>query len=244
MFLEDSNVKHAYTTAKEGSFADRMAYSARLKIYRILSKRIDLESLGTIIDVGVTANRALVLSNFFEKLYPYPDRITAFSNDDASWMEDEYAGLKFVQGTALDLPFEDNTFDLVFSSAVIEHVGSYQNQSRFISECFRVAKKYVFITTPNRYYPIELHTLLPLIHWLPKKVHRKTLKVLGKDFFALEENLNLLTRGGLRGLCKANGVENYEILTSRFFCFLSNLLLLAWKRVFSLPDTLLFPQTQ
>ena len=26
-----------------------------------------------------------------------------------------------------------------------------------------------FITTPNRFYPIEFHTKLPLIHWIQKK---------------------------------------------------------------------------
>ncbi|MDR2578300.1 MAG: methyltransferase domain-containing protein [Chitinispirillales bacterium] len=224
-----SNIEYAYTSAKENSLADKMAYSARQRIYSILSQKINLENLNTIIDVGVTANRALILSNFFEKLYPYPERITALSNDDAGWMEDEYKGLKFVQGTALDMPFEDSTFDLVFSSAVIEHVGSYENQSKFIGECFRIAKKHIFITTPNRYYPIELHTLLPLIHWLPKNIHRKLLRFIGKDFFALEENLNLLTRGGLRGLCEGNGIKRYKILSSTFFGLPSNLLLVAEK---------------
>jgi hypothetical protein len=54
---------------------------------------------------------------------PDPDRIIAFSNQDAGWMEDEYKGLKFVKGTALEMPFESERFDRVLSSAVIEHVG-------------------------------------------------------------------------------------------------------------------------
>jgi len=87
-------------------------------------------------------------------------------------MEKEYKGLKFKQGNALSTPFADNSFELVFSSAVIEHVGSLENQNQFIKELVRISKKYVFITTPNRYYPIEFHTILPIIHWLPKKIHR------------------------------------------------------------------------
>jgi hypothetical protein len=224
-----SDLNHTYITASSGSLVDRMAYSARLKIYKILSQKIDLEGLGSIIDVGVTADKSLEMSNFFEKLYPYSDRITAFSNDDASWMEGEYFGLRFVRGTALDIPFEDNTFDLVFSSAVIEHVGSVENQSKFISECFRIAKRYVFITTPNRFYPVEFHTLLPFIHWLPKNHHRWILKLLGKPFFALEENLNLLTRGGLARLCVENGIKNFRILSSSFLGVPSNLLLVGEK---------------
>ncbi|MDR1740563.1 MAG: class I SAM-dependent methyltransferase, partial [Synergistaceae bacterium] len=51
-------------------------------------------------------------------------------------------------------PFKDGEFDLVFSSAVIEHVGSFERQTRFISEAARVSGRYVFITTPNRWFPV------------------------------------------------------------------------------------------
>jgi ubiquinone/menaquinone biosynthesis C-methylase UbiE len=127
------------------------------------------------------------------------------------------------------MPFENNTFDLVFSSAVIEHVGSNINQSKFISECYRVAKKYIFITTPNRYYPIELHTAIPLIHWLPKNIHRKILKIIGKDFFAEEANLNLMAKNDLKKICNENGIKKYKILTAYFLGFPSNLLLMIEK---------------
>jgi hypothetical protein len=50
-----------------------------------------------------------------------------------------------------------------------------------------------FITTPNRWYPIEFHTVLPLVHWLPPDTFRALLKKLKMDFYAQESNLNLLT---------------------------------------------------
>jgi len=220
---------NVYSTAKEKSLLDKAAYNTRVKIYKILSKSIDLEKLDSIIDVGVTADKSQISSNFFENLFPMPEKITAFSDQDASWMEKEYKGLKFVQGTALDMPFENNAFDLVFSSAVIEHVGSNINQSKFICECYRVAKKYVFITTPNRYYPIELHTAIPLIHWLPKGIHRKMLRIMGKDFFAEEANLNLLTKSELKRICKENGIKNNKIRMAYFLGLPSNLLLMIEK---------------
>jgi ubiquinone/menaquinone biosynthesis C-methylase UbiE len=198
-------------------------------MYKILSKIIDLENLSSIIDVGVTADRTQISSNFFENLYPMPEKITAFSDQDASWMENEYKGLKFKQGTALEIPFENNTFELVFSSAVIEHVGSNSNQSKFIFECFRIAKKYVFITTPNRYYPIEVHTAIPLLHWLPKSIYRNILKLIGLNFFALEENLNLLTMKELKKICEENEIKKYKILTVKFLGLPSNLLLMIEK---------------
>jgi SAM-dependent methyltransferase len=221
---------YTYSTATRGSLADKAAYNTRLKMYKILSDIIDLEKMESIIDVGVTADKEEISSNFFENLYPYSERITAFSDQDASWMENEYKGLKFKQGTALEMPFENNTFDLVFSSAVIEHVGSQINQHKFISECFRISKKYIFITTPNRYYPIELHTAIPLIHWLPKRVHRKILKIMGKrSFFSYEENLNLLTKNDIKKLCKENNINQYKILTVNFLGLPSNILLMIEK---------------
>jgi len=41
---------------------------------------------------------------------------------------------------------------------------------------------------------VELHTILPLIHYLPPPIHRALLRRLGFEFFAKEENLNLLDK--------------------------------------------------
>lgn len=46
-----------------------------------------------------------------------------------------------------DLPFPDDTFDVVTCVDVIEHVEDY---NRLIKEMLRVSKKGVFISTPNR----------------------------------------------------------------------------------------------
>ena len=58
----------------------------------------------------------------------------------------------------------------------------------------KLSKKFFVITTPNRFYPIDFHTKIPFIHWLPKKIHRKILKLFGLNYFAKEENLNLLSK--------------------------------------------------
>lgn len=68
------------------------------------------------------------------------------------------------------LPFHDAAFDIVFSNSVIEHVGSHL-QSQFASEIARVGR-YYWVQTPNRAFPVELHLMLPLIHYLPKPLQR------------------------------------------------------------------------
>jgi len=217
--------ENTYSSGKEQSWRDRAELSARMKIYEALAKRVPLDALKSIIDVGATADNKKDSSNFFEKTFPNPERITALSDQDASWMEDEWPGLKFVQGNALNMPFDDRAFDLVFSNAVIEHVGSRENQAAFIRECLRISKKYVFITTPNRYYPIELHTVLPLLHWLPVRVYRRILRILGKSFFAEESNLNLLSRRNIRNIMEEHKGVSYSLDTIRFLGFKSNILL-------------------
>ena len=70
------------------------------------------------------------------------------------------------------LPFEDGAFDVVFSNSVIEHVGTYADQRRFAEEVARVGRQY-WVQTPNRRFPIELHLMLPLVHFLPKRWQRR-----------------------------------------------------------------------
>jgi hypothetical protein len=220
--------ENTYSALKPRSLGERAVLSARMKMYRLLEREIPINDMGAILDAGATADRESDSSNFFEKMYPHPERITALSDQDASWLTDG-KGVRFIRGDALDMPFGDDTFDLVFSSAVIEHVGRRENQARFIRECVRVSRKYVFITTPNRYYPIELHTALPLLHWLPPQTYRNILARINKPFFAREENLNLMCKKDLVAMMNKIGHAGYKIKHIRFLGFKSNLLLIIRK---------------
>ena len=208
-----------------GSPGAKMAFRIRKKIYSKLAECVELENLEKILDVGVTADAEAAYSNFFECFYPYKDRITALSDQEASGLENIFPGLKFVQGDGCNLPFGDKEFDLVFSSAVLEHVGSLARQKKFIAEAVRCSKKYVFLTTPNRYHLFEFHTYLPLLHWLTKKWLRAILKILGLDYLSKEENLNLLDRRTLHRICNELGIANYTIQHVNFLGLPSNLLL-------------------
>jgi hypothetical protein len=69
------------------------------------------------------------------------------------------------------LPFRDKAFDVVFSNSVIEHVGARADQQRFADEVRRVGRAY-WIQTPNRLFPVELHLMLPFVHYLPKRAQQ------------------------------------------------------------------------
>jgi 2-polyprenyl-3-methyl-5-hydroxy-6-metoxy-1,4-benzoquinol methylase len=111
-----------------------------------------------------------------------------------------YPGLQFIQVQPdRPLPFRDKEFDIVFSNAVIEHVGNTEQQCAFVTEACRVGRR-VFITTSNRWFPIEHHTSVPLLHYLPKSVYREILRHTALKYWSDERNLNLLTLAEFRSL--------------------------------------------
>ena len=216
--------------SNNNSLMNNISYTKRKEMFDVLQKLLDFEKLDTVLDVGATADKLHPESNFFEQFFPQKNKITAVSNQDAKFLETEYPGLTFVQGNGLDMPFKDNNFDLVFSSAVLEHVGSFEKQRKFFDECLRVSKKYVFLTTPNRFYPVDFHTYLPFAHWLPKKLHRKILNLIGQKELALEENLNLLSKKDIKLMQQSlTQVKSCKIFSIKLLGITSNWILFVEK---------------
>jgi len=215
-----------YNTARPESLAIRIANSSRFAMYRMFEDAFPASEADVVLDVGATSDDKYASSNYFELLYPHKHRITAAGIDDASFLESRYPGLKFVHANALALPFEDRAFDYVHSSAVLEHVGNAANQQRMVAECVRVARKGIFLTTPNRWFPVEFHTQLPLLHWLPKPWFRSILRSLGQRELAREENLNLMTSAELRRAARGLEGWSFRIVHHRLLGFNSNLILI------------------
>jgi hypothetical protein len=219
-----------YNLAAADSLPVKVATLQRRRMYERFTRVVGARQNYTILDVGVTADRSYSSSNYLEAWHPFRERITAVGVDDASFLEREYRGLSFVRANGLQLPFRDRSFDVVHSSAVLEHVGNFDNQVRLISECIRVANRALFMTTPNRWFPVEFHTVLPLVHWLPKSYFRTIMRKTGREFFAEEANLNLMSRNDLsRGAAAAIDpvAWNYWVEVMSLVGWPSNLLLIA-----------------
>jgi SAM-dependent methyltransferase len=158
-----------------------------------------------VVDVGVgdtgfgTEPGVASSHNFFEALYPWPERITAVSDVPLPTFAREFPQVRCVTASGTELPFEDDAFDIAFSNAVIEHVGSREEQRRFVAELCRVAPR-VFVSTPNRWFPVETHTLVPLAHWLPRRAADRVMGALRRENW---RRVELLTRDDLLDLFPA-----------------------------------------
>jgi len=97
--------------------------------------------------------------------------VTALNLDGSASSAAE-PGFVQVRGDARSMPqYADQSFDLCFSNSVIEHVGTLYDQMAMAREVRRVSKAYL-VQTPNRYFPLEPHFLLPLWQFYPKALRR------------------------------------------------------------------------
>ncbi len=226
-----SGVNAQYNVAAPDSLPVRIAAHQRRKMYAALLAAFPPIAEQTVVDVGVTSDRTYDHSNYLVAWYPHKARVTAVGLDDARFLETEHPGVRFVHADGRNLPFEANSYDVAHSSAVLEHVGNAAQQTQFLRELWRVARRGIFVTTPNRWFPVEFHTVLPLIHWLPKTAFRRTLRMMGRAFFAEESNLNLLGARDLSRLAVDAGLQNVTITSVSLGGWPTNLLLTARKHV-------------
>jgi hypothetical protein len=159
----------------------RISHLSRQQKLKLFYKHVRPTKADLVLDVGVTpqqwstASGAPAVENFLEASYPWPERVVGLSIDDLAGYRDRYPSSAAVQGDACQLPFSDASFDIVFTNAVIEHVGDKNHQARLVGECLRVARRAVFVAAPNRWFPYDTHVAFPLVHWLPRAIWRPLL---------------------------------------------------------------------
>ncbi len=78
---------------------------------------------------------------------------------------------RFVCGNACELPFPNNSFDLVYSNSLIEHLPTRKHQRQFACEVSRVGR-YFWVQTPDTGFPVDPHYLVPFFQHVPEKWQR------------------------------------------------------------------------
>lgn len=170
-----------------------------------------------VLDVGAAEEEYSETDNLLERLYPYPGNISVLGIDEYRKFRERYPA---VQATVYDgkkFPFPDQSFDICWSNAVIEHVGNRERQVLFLQEIHRVAQN-AYLTTPNRFFPVEVHTRTPLLHYLPKRLFERYLKLIGKSW-AAGDYMFLLSFNDICRLLHAAGIQNYIIKRNHLFGF-------------------------
>ena len=99
------------------------------------------------------------------------------------------AGYEFTLVSDTHLPFDDESFDIVLSNHVIEHVGAKVQQQEHVAELRRVMRRggRGYLAVPNRWMPREPHYGLLFLSWLPHSWRSPYLRLAGKgDFYDCE----------------------------------------------------------
>ena len=208
------------------NFVDKIVIKKRQEMCDIISENLKDITINDALDIGTTNDNDFKSSNYLIKNLI---NISIFKSITDQSLKDNYFKNILTKSITEDFSTDEiNTFrsDLVVSNATIEHIGSFENQIKMIKNISKLTKRYFVITTPNRYHPLDFHTKLPFIHWLPKKVHRKILSFFRFKFYSYEKNLNLLSENDLRLCLKISGITSYKIYYIYLFGFKSNLLVL------------------
>ena len=211
---------------KSSKYIDKVILEKRKEMVNIINRFLEEDNLSEATDIGTTLDTKHDHSNYLIKNLKNIKTYKSISDQKITTNFFSKILTKSITENFTDLEINEYGSDLVISNATLEHVGNRMNQVKMISNIIKLSKKKFVIITPNRYHPLDFHTQIPFLHWLPKSIHRKILNLIGLKFYSKEENLNLMSLNDLKFFLKEFRNIKYDIFYIRLFGFKSNLIVL------------------
>lgn len=187
---EDFGIK-LYTNTVQNKGEDNTKQERKAHVVTNLASRIPkAQKIEQLLDLqNIKLNRPIQLleigcgsggiSHYFATSPHLECQVTAIDIHDNRQITDNY---EFIQTQDVDLPFEDQRFDVVITNHVIEHVGDTQAQISHLKEIQRVLRPegLGYLAVPNRWMLTEPHYRLKFLSWWPRSWRSGYLKIMGK----------------------------------------------------------------
>jgi SAM-dependent methyltransferase len=171
-----------------------IAFSGRKHVFQKINKYFGHNKGITVLDFGCGGGQTVI----YLQLLGYGKVLGVGITSQAD-------NIAFARGMGIDdavffeydqktLPFMDQSFDLVFSEQVLEHVFDVDNYYR---EAARVLKKggLAYFSFPHRMIPFDSHSRTWFIHFFPPWMRRYLFSMVKRDPDHYERELNFKTKG-------------------------------------------------
>lgn len=189
---------------------------------------------GTLLEIGTGSGG---IAEYFAHQAFRPWSVTAVDVVDNRQQKGSYA---FCLLHGCLLPFPDQSFDVVISNHVIEHVGDSHSQALHLAELKRVLKPdgLGYLAVPNRWMLVEPHYGVAFLSWLPKVLRTPYLRLFRKQ---ATYDCEPLSMGEVERSLKATGLRyaNLCMRALRLTIALEGVANPAVRSMASVPDALL-----
>ncbi|MBX3567265.1 MAG: class I SAM-dependent methyltransferase [Rhizobiaceae bacterium] len=160
----------------EFRFRSKRFETVRAQIQAIL----DRKEVAEIIDLGGTEDYWLIGREFLARNRGRI-RITLINTSDETVRDTGVFSFRKASASDQSL-YADNSFDMVHSNSVIEHVGRWPDMQDFAANVRRLAPDY-YVQTPNYWFAYEPHFRFVGFQYLPEAVRRRLIMTFPLGFF-------------------------------------------------------------